>query len=155
MSKRVYFFGLAMSAVALAFVLAEQLFWEPGVSAASVRRIRPGMTLAEVEAILGGPSDTDLENQIYAAPVAKADQKATAQMDDEADVVKVVSRRTRQLEEIHEELFADQVSNGRVWKGDRGIATVQFDENDKVASARFDPETQAGLVYQLRSWLGW
>ena len=32
------------------------LLWEPGLTEDNVRRIRPGMTLAEVEALLGGPA---------------------------------------------------------------------------------------------------
>src|SRR5947209_5536895 len=62
MSKRVFLCGLALAVVALAFLLTdhllEQLCWEPGVTAASVRRIRPGMTVQEVEAMLGGPDSS-------------------------------------------------------------------------------------------------
>jgi hypothetical protein len=151
MSKRVYFFGLAITAVALAFLLAEQLFWEPGVSAASVRRIRPGMHLAEVEKILGGRSIIDRIND--------EQQQATAAP---------VSRREGELEELRVVMFARQVAtipeveaaisrfpSSRAWEGQRGYATVEFDERARVKTARFYPDSQVGLLEQFRSWLGW
>ena len=54
MSKRVFFCGVALVLVAVAFLLTDQLLWEPGVTAANVRQLRPGMTMQEVEGILGG-----------------------------------------------------------------------------------------------------
>jgi hypothetical protein len=53
MSRRVYLLGVGIVLVALAFVLTDALLWEPGVTAANVRRVQPGMTLAEVKARLG------------------------------------------------------------------------------------------------------
>jgi hypothetical protein len=44
--------GLAL--IALALLLTDGLLWEPGLTEDNVRRIRPGMPLAEVEALLGG-----------------------------------------------------------------------------------------------------
>ncbi len=56
MSSRVYLLGIAMVLVALAFVITDGVLGSgPGVTEANVRRIRVGMTLQEVEAILGGP----------------------------------------------------------------------------------------------------
>jgi hypothetical protein len=55
MSRWVYLLGLGLTLLALAFVLTEALLWEPGITEANVRRIREGMTLAEVETILGNP----------------------------------------------------------------------------------------------------
>jgi hypothetical protein len=37
-------------------VLTDRLLWQPGLAENNVRRIRPGMTLAEVEALRGGPA---------------------------------------------------------------------------------------------------
>jgi hypothetical protein len=37
------------------------LIWQPGLTEDNVRRIRPGMTLAEVEALLGGPAADTFE----------------------------------------------------------------------------------------------
>jgi hypothetical protein len=53
MSKRVFLLGVGLAVVALAFLLTEELLWQPGITGASVRRVRPGMTLQEVKAIFG------------------------------------------------------------------------------------------------------
>jgi hypothetical protein len=47
--------------VALALLLTNRLLWQPGLTEDNVRRIRPGMTLAEVEAPLGGPTADSFE----------------------------------------------------------------------------------------------
>jgi hypothetical protein len=161
MSKRVYFFGLAIAVVALAFSLADQLFWEPGVSASNVRRIRPGMRLAEVEAILGGRSITDL---IYDDVNSARTQTMIArnrQRDGGPDLDR------KELEELHvvvidvespllkSRLWSAQGTASRVWSGERGVAMVEFDERGRVKSACFDPFPQTGLLGQFHSWLGW
>ncbi len=56
MSWRVYCTGLALLLVAGAFLLTDVLLWQPGVTATNVQRIRRGMTVAEVEALLGAPA---------------------------------------------------------------------------------------------------
>jgi hypothetical protein len=56
MSRGVYLLGVGLALVALAFVGTDWVVrpsCEPGPTEANVRRIRPGMTLDEVEAILG------------------------------------------------------------------------------------------------------
>jgi hypothetical protein len=50
---------LWMGGVALVvgvLLLTDWLLWEPGLTEDNVRRIRPVMPLAEVEALLGGPA---------------------------------------------------------------------------------------------------
>jgi hypothetical protein len=47
--------------VVVALLLTDWLLWEPGLTEDNVRRIRPGMTLAEVEALLGGPAADTFE----------------------------------------------------------------------------------------------
>jgi hypothetical protein len=54
MSRRTFLLGFGIAVVALAFaVTAAVLGPAPGVTEANARRIRPGMKLREVEAILG------------------------------------------------------------------------------------------------------
>jgi hypothetical protein len=60
MSRWVYLLGVGMALVGGAFLLTDALHWRPEVTEANVRRIREGMTWAEVEAILGPPSDHPL-----------------------------------------------------------------------------------------------
>src|SRR5215470_17396217 len=56
MSRRVYLLGVGLALVALALAVADwALSLQPGVTEANVRRIRQGMTVPEVEALLGGP----------------------------------------------------------------------------------------------------
>jgi hypothetical protein len=54
-----WFAGLAL--VVGALLLTDRLLWQPGLTEDNVRRIRPGMTLAEVEALLGGPAADTFE----------------------------------------------------------------------------------------------
>src|SRR5262245_2383214 len=52
-----YFTGLALLLLAGAFLLTDRLTRRPGVTEANAKRIQVGMTLADVEALLGGRSD--------------------------------------------------------------------------------------------------
>jgi hypothetical protein len=54
MSRRVYLLGVGLALVALALAFTDwALSLRPGVTEVNVRRVKPGMTLAEVEAIFG------------------------------------------------------------------------------------------------------
>jgi hypothetical protein len=50
-----------LALVALALLLTDRLLWAPGLTEDNVRRLRPGMTLAEVEALLGGPATWEMD----------------------------------------------------------------------------------------------
>jgi hypothetical protein len=55
MSRRVYLLGVGLALVALALAFTDwALSLLPGVTEANVKRVRPGMRRAEVEALLGG-----------------------------------------------------------------------------------------------------
>jgi hypothetical protein len=56
MSRRVYLLGVGLALVALALALAFTdwaLTFQPGVTEANAKRLRPGMTLDEVRAVMG------------------------------------------------------------------------------------------------------
>jgi hypothetical protein len=61
MAKRALLWLAGVALVALALPLTDWLLWEPGLTEDNVRRIKPGMTLAEVEALLGGPAADTFE----------------------------------------------------------------------------------------------
>jgi hypothetical protein len=56
MPRTVFLLGVALFLVALAFLATDASLWRPGVTEANMRRIRPGMTVTQAEAILGGPA---------------------------------------------------------------------------------------------------
>jgi hypothetical protein len=58
MSRRALLWLVGLALVVGALLLTDQLLWQPGLTEDNVRRLRPGMTLAEVEALLGGTADT-------------------------------------------------------------------------------------------------
>jgi hypothetical protein len=73
MRKRVFVCGVAIVAVALAFVLTDSLLMTlgAGVTEASICRIRPGMTRPQVERLLGEPG----EYEPFTAPDGRPDTR--------------------------------------------------------------------------------
>ena len=63
MSSRELLWLAGVALVALALLLTDRLLWQPGLTEANVRRLRPGMPLAEVEALLGGPATETIDRQ--------------------------------------------------------------------------------------------
>ena len=61
MARRAYLWLAGMALVAIALLLTDRLLWEPGLTEDNVRRIKPGMTLAEVEELLGGHATDTFE----------------------------------------------------------------------------------------------
>jgi hypothetical protein len=55
MSRGVFWLGVGIFVVAGAFLLTDWMLWKPGVTEANVKCIRPGMTVQQVECLLGGP----------------------------------------------------------------------------------------------------
>src|SRR5262245_55716836 len=65
MPRLVYLTGVGIGLLAVAFALTCRLTWRPGVTAANAGRIRPGMTLPQVEAIFGGQADTEATVRLH------------------------------------------------------------------------------------------
>ena len=61
MRKRACLWLDGVALVALALLLTDRLLWRPGLTADNVLRIRPAMTLEQVEALLGGPAADTFE----------------------------------------------------------------------------------------------
>src|SRR5262245_15942753 len=57
MNRIVYVGGVALFLVLVAFLLTDPLVWQTGVTEANVRRIRPVMTVQEVETTFGRKAD--------------------------------------------------------------------------------------------------
>ena len=61
MSRRVYLLGLGLALVALVALALAVTDWalsmRPGVTEANFKRIQPGMTMQQVETLLGGPGE--------------------------------------------------------------------------------------------------
>jgi hypothetical protein len=61
MSRRALLWLAGVVLVVGALFLTDWLLWQPGLTEDNARRLRPGMTLAEVEALLGGPAADSFE----------------------------------------------------------------------------------------------
>jgi hypothetical protein len=130
MSRRVYLLGVGLALLAGAFLLTDALLWRPGVTEANVRRIRPGMTLAEVEALLG-PFILDREDTPFHRAVRE-------------DALQVMCHG------------ADSGVVHWYWHGEHGHAGVAF-LGGRVLQALWipDPPSGGGLLDRLHAWLGW
>ena len=56
MPRRALLWLAGLALVVGALLLTDRLLWAPGLTEDNVRRLRLGMTLAEIEALLGGPT---------------------------------------------------------------------------------------------------
>jgi hypothetical protein len=61
MRRRALLWLAGLALVVGALLLTDRLLWTPGLTEDNVRRIRPGMTLVEVEALLGGPASWEMD----------------------------------------------------------------------------------------------
>jgi hypothetical protein len=61
MRRRALLWLAGLALVVGALFLTDRLLWQPGLTEDNVRRIRPGMTLAEVEALLDGPATVTVD----------------------------------------------------------------------------------------------
>jgi hypothetical protein len=135
MSRRVYLLGVGLALVALALAFTDwMLSLQPGLTKANMRRIRVGMTLEEVKALLcDWPAMVGLEGH----PSFWADRVTQEEL-----------------------AYAGSQGNGRVVVdfADNETYRVQvlFREGRVVPPVDWlGPEDDPGLLARLRSWLGW
>jgi hypothetical protein len=160
MSGRVYLLGVGLALVGLAFAVTDwALSLRPGVTEANVRRLREGMTLAEVEAILGGPGTEKVLGKVPLWRPGDAPPEFVL-----ATSIKTVvadgepAKFTEVPHEIDFSGWTDALMRTpqalRSWKGTRGEAEVLFDQDGRVLEFQFLPSQDDPLA-RLRAWLGW
>ena len=126
MSRRVYLLGAGLALVALALAVTDwALSLRPGVTEANAKRIRPGMTVQQVEGLMGGPAD-------YTGPPIRW---TVFEQSGPRVIISWVGFWTGI--EGYAAVFFDQ--HGRVERAD-------FDP---------DPSNPPGPLARLRAWLGW
>jgi hypothetical protein len=139
MSKRTFLLGACVAVLGLAFAFTNlALSTLPGVTWANCGRIRPGMTLQDVEELLGG----------QAGP---ANARAAR--------LNLIFQLLKGLREWDKVLCREVVSDeaicvARTWHGSPGTITVLFNEQGQVKWAEFEPAQEAPLLDRLRSWVG-
>jgi len=136
MSKQVFLLGIGLALVALAFAVTDRALriprdawrWE------SARRIREGMTRAEVERALGPPGNS---------------RKWRLDRDREAQHHVDVSLTAIDL--THNRMVIE------TWEFDGGTLVVSFwDNNGPVVWAQLVPDPPEPRAFEgLRDWLGW
>src|SRR5262245_10157076 len=137
MSRCVYLLGVGLALVAAGLAFTDwALSLRPGVTERNVQRVRQGMTVWEVEALLGGPGKfvggggSVFERSHPGEPLGRGGMFE-------------MSRWERYL-----------------WAGPDGVASVRFalDSSLKprsVSEVTFRRTAGPGLLARLRAWLGW
>jgi hypothetical protein len=146
MSRTVYLLGVGLALVGLAFVLTDALLWEPGVTEANFHRIRPRMTLVEVEALLGGPGKVF---RLQHANELWDPQLEYFWLSDGRGIVECVDRKGRPPR--------GSWPGFRCWSGERGRLAVGVDGKGRVQLVDWYPrrDTQPSPLARLRARLGW
>jgi hypothetical protein len=141
MSRRVFLLGVGLAAVALAFVVTDSVIGRaPGVTETNARRLRAGMSLEEIEAILGDFSPW----QTYAGEVDRVKLK---ELCDPAPCVEVPRNQIAATKE-----------------GEKGSVVVYLSTVGRLQKAEWLPSGGAirfrkagppSFLARLRSWVGW
>ena len=148
MSRRVYLLGLGLALVALGLAFTDRASGpRPGVTEANLRRLKPGMALAEVEAVFGGRptvwTPTVLPN---CPPPARPTGQALPLPPG------VPEKAAGQAAPL------PQVGWHGAWDGADGCAVAYFDLGLRFQHLNFirnPPGSQPGILARLRAWLGW
>jgi hypothetical protein len=124
MSRWVFLLGVGVTLVAVAFVVTCQVLEaQPGVTEANFKRIKEGMSLAEVEAILGG--------------------RATS----EVNFHRVLLRLKRCCFPVEE---YDRCAWRRKWTSPRGTVTIMFGIEGTVTESHFEAAPPSGPLDWVR-----
>jgi hypothetical protein len=182
MARQTYFLGLGLALVALAFVITDEFVTStPGCTERNVKRIRRGMTVGEVEALLGVPPDTfttlsDKGILTLPWPVLQACLNDPRLLEEDPQKLKelIVAHDPRPpsctgqefldlVEAIQDSLRHRLGSTGGFRlcfsDGERGYPVVCFGRDGRVRWAewrQFGPGTAptTSLLDRVRSWLG-
>jgi hypothetical protein len=136
----------AVSAGLVALAVGAWLFWpRTAITRENAAKIQPGMTLAEVEAILGGPAREETTGQV-----------TLDQDDTPAGGASAVIRALRERQLV--DLLDWTTLGPRVprWQSNHVLVWVRFDAEGRVAEFSTFPMRRAaeGPLDRLRCWLG-
>jgi hypothetical protein len=122
------------------------LLWpRAAITRYNAAKLEAGMTLAEVEAILGGPARVETTGPVE--PDIEMDEPQIAFRGQRLNIIEWV------LEARH---FTPMSHPGREWRSDRVSIFVRFDADghvDAVDSYPLRPVREERLLDKLRSWL--
>ena len=145
--KRKLKWTAAVLAVFLLGLAAALFLWpRDRITGRSLEKIRHGMSMKEVEDILGDHDEADIDRfrQIGQLPVNTNTYR------------KVVMHRFLLRQEANSLL--DPEIDTKVWIGARAIIAVQFDRAGHVTGLVFlgpNETTRPNILDRLRDWLGW
>ena len=139
MSRRVYLLGAGLTLVALALAFTDRALTQPvGPMEAKTKCIRPGMTLEEVETVIGKIEGT------FALP----DERSGRRLTDREGLKAFLNDPSRMKTGM-------SLARGEVG----GVIAIHFREDGRVARAEWwpggHPPEESGLLARLRAWLGW
>jgi hypothetical protein len=125
MKRKLEWLAMVLAVSLLGFGTALLLWPRDRITAESHDMIRMGMTEKEVEDILGGPG----------IPYQEAAQIAGERLD------------------LIDQARKWDSKNTKIWLGQRGVMTVEFDQGGEVKATAFAREPH--FLDPLRDWLGW
>jgi hypothetical protein len=169
MSKRVFLLGLGLTLVALALAVTDWLLTPPptpGVTEANVKRLRLGMTLEEVESMLGRLPAWSFGHSGFGWPevgsFATLQRKAMLQKYKLTDSIGAVFIYSAEPPGPTRELLRMLYRDGPPFTapGADGTAILYPRADGRLKRAEWEPNpgatpTMTGLIGRLRGWLGW
>ncbi len=176
MNKHTFLSGVALVLVALAFLLTDWLLTPPpGVTEANVKRLRPGMTVEQIEAILGQRLDIPIRfSALSGSGFGGNVEVRRVAIDPRIAVPAGVEKIARSVQGddtvdgVHRDASWGAASDKWAvyyWfqfpltvPGQGGSAWLYLDRHDRLDSAEWQPNPAASRASpgsSLRGWLGW